>query len=290
MARTIEEIISDIDFRANQHEALAGLQNRSVSGYDVWNNMKTLIATLIQSTELGNEAHTADIDRLIASQEIGNAQWYKERALEFQYDPNTGYPLGVVDNRIGYEVVDVSKRIITDAAVVTQSGGKGIEFRLVRGTGENRIYLSAPERSAFEAYMNKVKFMGVPIMANTATTPDSVSLEISFHVQEDVWRNRITASGTPRRFTSEGQTEIEKVLKQVFNAVPLDGKVFIKDIEGALEAIPGIVDAQVTGRRIKVGGGTITASWTRPARLPFESSGGLWTYIGAVNNYEVRFA
>src|SRR5690606_22382174 len=94
---------------------------------------------------------------------VGTLIWYRQQCFEFQY----GDSLTWNGNKYVYAVPNTLKQIIKRAAVV-DSGGQ-VVIKIAKLSGTTPVPLSAGELSAFDAYINQVKFAGTNILTISRT-------------------------------------------------------------------------------------------------------------------------
>lgn len=167
MARTYKEIKRDMTslFMASPTmQEVYGTSGKDVfedtfSAVSVENILFSVVATCVYVLEVLFDRHKAETDRIVANNIVATIPWYYAQALKYQH--GDALILDESTLRWGYAVTDSSKRVIKYAAV--RDRDLYVEI-LVSGDKDGRPEVLSDEvRTAFEAYMNKIKLAGVVI-------------------------------------------------------------------------------------------------------------------------------
>jgi hypothetical protein len=150
MARSFETIRDSIIAEKNTKPSLDVLD--STSNVSIWRLFIDVIAESIRVTETFFDSAVADINVKIAEQILGTPSWYKLKCLEFQVGDD-------LQDDGTYAVVDLTKRIVTRAAVVEGLDGV-LTIKVAKGLTGAEVSLSNVELNQFTTYMQRVKFAG----------------------------------------------------------------------------------------------------------------------------------
>lgn len=167
MAHTIDEIQEIILSKISTSSELSALEVltddekaalpnlTSTSKVSVWRLFVFCIAAAWLVFEMLLDAFYALIEALVSKNRPHSLEWYKSRALAFQY----GDPLNANDE---YDVIDPAKQIIKQVACV--EGDRTITFKIATLNGTDLVKLSDSNQvDAFTAYMKKMRDGGTRI-------------------------------------------------------------------------------------------------------------------------------
>ena len=176
MARTVDEIKQTILDAKDGEPDLSGLNSPSSTA--VFNLWAYITAVAINAFEQLLDLATEDLEELARDAISGTEEWLQKRFLEFQYDASNPQVITVTDGAATYPVVDESLRIITRAAVKTQSNGK-VQVKVAKGDTTLEP-LDTSELNALIGYIDKIGFAGVAV--------DTVSLNADrFQFQGEIF-------------------------------------------------------------------------------------------------------
>lgn len=208
MARTINDIQQSIIDEKNSKAELSALEVltsnektslstlTSTSKVALWRLIIYIVALVIFTFETIMDVFREEIDAKVKANRPHTKDWYKTKALAFQYGDS------LVDSD-EYEVIDIEKQIIKQVAIV--EGDRRVVIKVATLSGDELVKL--PENSqvdAFTAYMNKVKDAGTLI---EVVNEDADKLRIEYEFYYD-----------PLLVKSDGKT-IETNIDVVENAI-----------------------------------------------------------------------
>jgi hypothetical protein len=147
MARTFQEIRQQMDDEQSSQPELSGLTNQSATAiHNVW---KDVVARCIWVLENLWDRKKAEIEEVLSRGGVGSTKWVIQKCFEFQYDAVTPQVVQLFDNFVPrYPVIDPSKRIITRAKVINNTGTADV--RVAKGNPPQA--LSTAEKNALQAY------------------------------------------------------------------------------------------------------------------------------------------
>jgi hypothetical protein len=246
MARTFDQIYSQIDAARANYPALSGLN--SVSATAVYKALISVFASAGVVLEQYFDLFKQDLKELAAAAQPGTAAWLATKVKEFQYSTTQTYFLTYTNGTIQYNIINPSDRIVTNVAVVELAGG-GVLIKTAKTAGSTLVPLSNNERNALQAYMNRLKFAGMNLAVQSLAA-DSLR----------IYRN-VVYMGTISQTAI--QTQVEAAINNYLSKLPFDGVVQDTSIDDAIQTVPGVVDIP-TGYT-QLNGQTINGRSTLPA-------------------------
>ncbi|HUM50495.1 MAG TPA: hypothetical protein PK431_01730 [Chitinophagales bacterium] len=144
----------------------------SNSKVSMWRLFVFCIAGSLLMFEKLLDAFYAIIEALVKANRPHNADWYKTKALAFQYGDD------LVDSD-EYPIIDKTKLIIKQVAI--EEGDRKIIIKIATLDGDELVKVDDIDKvNAFVAYMNKVKDAGTVIEIINQDA-DKLKLEIDFY-------------------------------------------------------------------------------------------------------------
>lgn len=249
MARTEQEIFDAILADKAADANLAGLT--STSNTALWRLWSWIVAKAIHIHEKVFDSHKTEIETLLAAGPPGTVGWYIKKIKEFQY----GDSLVFVNDVPGYAVVDTTKQIIAAAALV--EGGIDLLVKVAKSNGAGGYTaLSGAELTAFETYLNAIKFAG--------TKTVTVSLN------GDQLRPAGTFYYSALYTLTDVQADLDAQIAAYIASVPFNGRIYKQAVIDALQKTKGYVDLELTALETAPDG---SATWTAMGRYVDPPSG-----------------
>lgn len=147
--QTYTEIENIIDAEIASKPELNGLTDSNASEWKLW---KALYATVALSFWfLWEQAKTTFSAVINAQAKVGTGTWIKDRFMEFQF----GDPLINTEGVLGYQTLDLTKRIITQCAPTTSNNKVLVKVATAAGV------LTTEQRSALLDYWQAVHPFGM---------------------------------------------------------------------------------------------------------------------------------
>tara|TARA_R110000796_G_scaffold55294_4_gene128862 strand:- start:699 stop:1562 length:864 start_codon:yes stop_codon:yes gene_type:complete len=159
MARTIAVIQQEIIDAIQADATLSGLT--STSAVAIWRLVTRVIAAGLETEEQLNDVFRLELEQIAREAVPGTDDWLQRRVLEFQYDALSPQITQVVDGRVTYPVIDATLRVVTRAAIKTQSNNRTL-VKVAKGT-TTLAPLTSDELIALSGYLSRVGFAGIPI-------------------------------------------------------------------------------------------------------------------------------
>lgn len=233
MARTFEEILTEINTEQAQYPELNALNSTSADSF--FGLIKKMLAFLIRTYELGLDKFKLEINTAIESQQIGTLEWYVDKVKSFQY----GDLLQVAENKIFYAEIDTNKQIVKQASATETLGGNNRAKIIIKAVkeGENSalVPLTVDEHDALKEYIKKVKFAGVTI--ETVTLPaDTIKLRVEVQINRLMLNPDGSRIGTPTEFP------VRNAIVQYLRELPFDGTFYWTQLTDRLQVLPEVKD------------------------------------------------
>lgn len=219
MARTREEWNAEIDAYA----AVAGL---SASASAAWKVLRDLCVSIAMFFETILSLFQSDVDDTLTLKQFGSLYWYVVISKAFQ----EGDDLTVVNGIVGYDPVDETHRIVTQASA--KEGDDGVlALKVAKTVSGSLVKLSSGELDDFKAYMQARKSPGVKLNINSKD-PDSVKYIIA-------------ALYDPLYDNDNVQAGLDAALLDFRDNFRFDATLYMSELVAALSAVPGVVSVDV---------------------------------------------
>jgi len=235
MARSIDEIydslieqkedLSSLDVYAPVGESYANLLNDITSASKVafWRMAYYVVASFAYTMEVLWDLFKVEVNELVAQAKYGSLRWYVAQALLWQY----GDSLSFSNNFPVYDPVDITKRLVTHASAIEDTGAAATVFVKCAKTDQAGLApLSTVELSAFTAYMDDVKPAGIKLICSSLNADELV---VNMVITYD-----------PIRIQAEVETEVEAAIAAYLTELPFDAKFRRLAFEDALQQVEGV--------------------------------------------------
>ena len=241
MARTKEQIFQSIIDSKESFTQLAGLSSTSFTA--VWRKWAAVMATIIYYFETQLDMFRAEIQFITANSVVGRADWYVQKAYEFQFGDN----LVVENGIIKYSTIDLSKRIIKRAAYSKDTTNNTLIKVATTDSGGNIIAINAAQMQAFTDYINNLMFAGSYISIQSANT-DYIK------IFADIYFN-------PLFFSDDVKAKVILAIKNYLASLPFDGSVKRNAIIDAIQTLreEGVEDVEITVLEVRTNTGAFAA-------------------------------
>ena len=263
MARTIDEIVGEINGEANKHEALSDIQSNT-SRVSVWGFLKRSVAFCVLTMEKMMEKHMAEVRTLVSQQEAGTLEWYVQKARAFQY----GDRISVVGNRLEYLSKDKSKQIIKQVSIKESTSYRTAGTLHIKALKEEQgtlTPLAQAEKDALLVYLNKIKFAGIRISV-TSVPADSIRLDLQLEVNHELIDRLGMSTSNP------SVSPVEEAIKHYFNRLPFDGILYFSKLEDQMQAVEGVLNVRIVSVHSRILNGDYV-----PVESKYESHAGYLT-------------
>lgn len=215
MARTRTEWNAEIDAYA----AVVGLSSSAVAE---WKVLRDLCVSIAMFFETILELFKSDVDDTLSLKQFGSLYWYVVMAKEFQ----EGDDLVVNDGIVGYDPVDETHRIVTQASARETEEGY-LVLKVAKTVSENLVALSSGELDDFKAYIAARKSPGVKVDVYSEA-PDTVKYIIAAKY-DPLYDNDNVLAG------------LDGALASFRNNFRFDAVLYVSELVTALSEVPGIL-------------------------------------------------
>lgn len=163
MARTLSTIYNEIVAAKDKNLNLT--EYKSDSKVSIMNAIIWIVAASIYTFETILDSYTVDISNVIKDRINGTPSYYVNALLKYQ----NGDTLKVREDGLGfgYETVDETKRIITQASYQEDTNEQSLDTKLIlkvaKGESGSLEPLTSDELIMAKAYINQIKFAGTNI-------------------------------------------------------------------------------------------------------------------------------
>lgn len=192
-----------------------------------------------------------EIETEMAKQKIHSKNWYRQKALDFQY----GYPViegtDQFDNGNSTEQEIAISKVVKQAACIkmVSSNGYGI-LRVKAATEDANGSLKKLSESEHEAL--KYYFMRYAVDAGTqlkVTTSDADDLML----QLDIYYDPLVLNPSGARLDGSAQTPVKDAIVEFLKSIEFNGALLISDLIAKIREVEGVRLAKCLEARSKYG-------------------------------------
>jgi len=249
MARTINDIqqsILDKKSELTELSALEVLTNNekaslsnltSTSKVAVWRLFIYIIAVAIWVLESLFDIFKAEIEAKVKDNRPHTADWYKTKALAFQYGD------ALIDDD-EYAVIDTAKQIVKQVAIV--EGDRKLVIKVATLQGNELIKLpDINQVNAFASYMDKVKDAGT-LLEIINEDADKLKIVMDFHYNALLLKNDGTTIDT-------NVNVVQKAINDYLQAIDFNGEFEINRMVDYLQRATGYQSVKLNFVGFKAG-------------------------------------
>lgn len=246
MARTITDIFNDKMQKVAADVTLAPLLT-STSKAAVYRLILYISAVCDWTLENLHDLFRKEVAETIAAMKPHSLRWYAEKAKAFQYGYNLAGETDGYDNT-GLSDTDIeNSQIVAYAAVIEQqSANIRLRIKLATDNGNDLEPLTAPQLTAFTAYMQRIKDAGVKLSI-TSTVADSLKLSVR------VRYNALVLNAAGARIDGVNATPVQLAIKAFLKNLPFNGVFSVAKLEDAVQAVEGVEDLAIDLVQVQYG-------------------------------------
>lgn len=247
MARSITDIQNALIAQVQADPTLGPLLT-STSRVAIWRLWTYVIAVCQWTLENLYDIFVAEVNSNIANMKPHTAQWYANKAKEFQY----GYALlaesDVYDNNALSDDQIAASQVISYAAVIEAVLNNRRVLRIKVATLVNGDLGPVPsdQLAAFTAYMQTIKDAGVSLQITTANA-DGLQLSVDFYYDPLI----LTNAGA--RNDGTNPQPVQMAIDVFLKNLPFNGIFSINQLDNALQAVEGYKDLRINFALAKYG-------------------------------------
>jgi len=252
MARTITEIYDEMVTEKQTMSSLNAFQPNidnsqtlltdltSQSKVAVWRLLFFVAAVSIWVLETLFDKHSQEVEARANELITGPALWYRDQCFIFQY----GDALTWNGKNYNYPIINDAIKIIKRAAVI-EAGGQ-VRIKVAKLDSGLPVPLSASEKTAFETYINKVKFAGTNIDVLSLT---SDLLKISYKVVYDP----LVLNSNGELISDTSIKPVELAINNHIQNLPFNGILNLTKLTDSIQASLGVIDPIIQTAEAKYG-------------------------------------
>lgn len=229
--RTIQEIkkqmtdgiMNDATLRSALNLDPSRTWDEQTSSVSVINLLLYVVATAHHIMERMFDSFKEEVEERIASAYPGSISWLWNRAMEFQYDDDMN---AYFQENGTYQSMNSEFQIIKHAAVIEE-----YNVVKVKVSGDDYAPLEQAQLTAFEAYMNALKFAGVKLSVSSLESDD---LSLKIHI----WRNRLV-------MPEEDDSVLKSAIEEYLNNIRYGGVFNKTRMMDAVQNVQGVEDVTI---------------------------------------------
>lgn len=189
-----------------------------------------VVSAVAAGKETSLDEWKEEVRRVAETTHYGTESWWVETVKAWQ----EGDELEEVDGRMGYAVVDESKKVVTAVSIGT--AWRVLKIKVAKGAAGQLEALSGEQLEMLQAYCNRVRPLGVRVkVMSGAANEVSLGGVVRYGAELNV--------GDVRRRVQEAVAEVLRDLK--FGGVLYEGR-----IAAAMMAVEGVEDVKLGGLTI----------------------------------------
>lgn len=270
MAKTIQDIKDQMTGAFIENEVIKktyGLKDgltfeQQFSTVSIENILFYIVAVCNWALEVLFDKHWEEVTTHIAEYKPGSLKWYRNMALQFQY----GFDL-ITDtdkfNNEGHTDEEIENSKIVKYSAVTES--QNISRLIVKIAGETGGELSPitePQKEAFEAYMEEIRYAGVPITVINYL-PDLLYLNITI-VYDPLVLDRNGMAIAP---INGNIRPVDTAINDFLHDLPFNGKFSVSKLTDKLQSTAGVIDVNID---------SASSAWIDPGTGAYGTATGIY--------------
>lgn len=171
------------------------------------------------------EERKAEIQAIADAAIPGTEKWFQKELLKFQYDDTLSFDETTA--KYFYPVIDTDKQIIKRCAVV--SNGGLTQVKVAKESAGIPVPLSAPELTAFAAYLRQIQWAGANVAAPISLASDKLNAPITIYYNGTVSLDTL-------------KPLVEAAFNSYLAALPFNGEYKITAHQDALQLVEDVND------------------------------------------------
>lgn len=237
MARTTQQIFDAIQAARAADPLLAGLNSPSATAlHRLWSYLTAVAHNVLETIF---DRHRADVETALSRAKPGTAQWYADKALQFQ----AGDTLVADEEGIHYAAGSSGRRLVTRAAAIENELTGKLFLKLAKDgpTPGTLAALSVAELTQVRGYFDRISFAGV---RKEVVSRAADRLQVTAKVYYD-----------PLIEVPQLQLQVQASLRAYLAALEFNGLIYLAKIQDAIQAVPGVKDVQLLSVTARAGAG-----------------------------------
>lgn len=228
MARTIQQIQQEM-FSAIAADANL-VELTSTSKTAIYRLFVFIVSYCAWVLENLFDTHKSEVSEIITNDKAHRPNWYKTKALAFQYGFDLIPDSDTYDNT-GYTNEEIEDSKIIKYCAVSKGGQKTL--KIAKEVGGVLIPLSEDEKEAFAAYMDEIADWGVDYFI-VNHLPDKLLLTI------EIYRDPLVLNDQGMSIRT-GKYPVEDAILEYMKELPFDGELVLAHLVDKLQLVPGVI-------------------------------------------------
>lgn len=256
MARSYEEIklqITDsfvnVAVVQELYELLPGQTfEQGFSKVSLENIIFSILAFAIWTNEKLWDIFKSEIETEMAKQKIHSKQWYRQKALDFQYGFSVVPGTDQFDNTNKTDEEVEASKIVAQAAcvkLISQSGYGILRIKAAKASGDELVKLDESELTALTQYFLRHAADAGTQVKVTSSDADDLFLWM------DIYYDPLVLDPTGARLDGTSATPVIDAIKDFLKSLEFNGALVVQDLEYRLRDIEGIRVAKIKEARSK---------------------------------------
>jgi len=212
------------------------------------NILFNIVAFAIWSLENLWDLFRSEINTEMAKQRVHTKQWYRQKALDFQY----GFPVvedtDLFDNTGATEEQIEASKIIKQAACIKMISGSGygiLRIKAARQQGEELQPLTEPQLLAVKHYFDRYAVDAGTQLIVTSGVADDVKMVV------DVYYDPLVLGSNGARLDGTAQAPVKEGIKDFLKSLEFNGALIIDDLQRKIRSIDGVKTVKIKEVRSK---------------------------------------
>lgn len=241
-SKMTDEFINDESIKSKYELTPGNTFEQEFSKVSVENILFSIIAFAIWVHESLWDIFKAENEAEMAKQKVHSKQWYRQKALDFQYGFSVIPGTDQFDNTGKSEDEIEGSKIVAQAACIKMisSSGYGIlRVKAAKLVGAELEQLSEPELSALRYYFMRHAADAGTQLKVTSGPADLLKLKI------DVYFDPLVLSSNGERLDGSGSTPVVDAIKSYLKSLDFNGSLIIGTLENAIRSVHGVSEETV---------------------------------------------
>lgn len=205
----------------------------SSSKVAIWRLMFWVMAVAIFIHESLFDVFKADVETRALEIIPATTRFYVIEALKFQLGDELVFEDGTFKFSDSTSAAALEKQIITQASA--RDINEVVTLKIAKGVVPGLEKLSPTEKTAFEAYLNKIKIAGTKTIV---ISDDPDLLKIAYTIQFDPLVMK--ADGT---LIADGTSPVQEAIDAYIEGLPFDSTFRVQDLTDAIQLARGVINA-----------------------------------------------
>lgn len=256
MARTLSEIQTSIINKIQENEEVSQ-KLTSTSSAAIWRQIVYAVAFAVWTLENLWDIFRMEINTEMAKQRVHTKQWYRQKALDFQY----GFPVvqdtDIFDNSGATDEQIEASKIIKQAACIKMISASGygiLRIKVAREVEDELEELTEPQLQAVKHYFDRYAVDAGTQLIVTSNQADDVKMVI------DVYYDPLLMASNGSMIDGSGQSPTIEGIKAFLKSLSFNGAFILGDLQQKLRSIEGVKTVKIKEARSKYASYTYTTT------------------------------